>query len=61
MVTEYLTDDERQILRVAVLNRLRHAEPDEYNKLASLLSRISGTDTTLIARRAYPSRCGEDC
>lgn len=55
MINEPLTEAERQMLKQAVLRAIP-AEPGQAARAwATLLSKISGTDTTLIAQRAYPA------
>jgi hypothetical protein len=51
---EVFTDEERRRLVELVLSAIPRDHGDA--ELTAILSRLSGTDTVLIARRAYPSR-----
>lgn len=60
MIEEAFTDGERQLLMVFVTDALvRHKDdPDmkqHIDECFGILRRLNGTDTVIIARRAYPS------
>jgi hypothetical protein len=56
-VEELLEDTERVMLMSCAVDRLAKTNGEtDRNTLLNLISRISGTDTQLIVRRAYPSR-----
>lgn len=61
MIEEILTDDERQRLvqyatMALVDTRGDPALAEEHGHILHLLSKMEGTDTVLVARRAYASR-----
>ena len=61
MSEEQFPDSERQLLVVLVTQAMVRIADDAAMQAAvaechSLLKKLSGTDTVLIARRAYPSR-----
>lgn len=53
MIEEVLTDRERKLLLDLVANAVpvTHGDPE----LTRLIAKLSGTDTQVIVRRAYPS------
>lgn len=53
MIDETFTDAERRRLMGLVINSIPFAHGDP--ELSAILSKLSGTDTVVIARRAYPS------
>ena len=61
MVEELFSDNERQLLivwatRALVQLRMLDDLPDAMDECESILRKLSGTDTVLVARRAYPSQ-----
>lgn len=61
MVTETMSDSERQLLIVLVTQAwvgLRHDADmlPQANELEGMLRKLSGTDTRVVCERAYPSR-----
>ncbi len=53
IVQETFTDEERRLMIEVILNKqLRSPDP----RLVKILSRLNGTDTRIVAHRAYPSR-----
>jgi hypothetical protein len=60
MVDETFTDAERQLLIVLTQQAMVRIQDDPHMRDASrecfeILSKLYGTDTVLVARRAYPS------
>jgi hypothetical protein len=55
MIDEPFPDDERQRLLALCLMAVPASGPPDAVML-QIISRLSGTDTQLIARRAYPSK-----
>ena len=56
---EPFPDDERQTLKGLVLVAIAHCpadRPAQMVHLCEVLSRLGGTDTVIVANRAYPSR-----
>jgi hypothetical protein len=58
MVVETLTEAERRALLHVVLLAIPNqiAKADQPHPLVALLAKISGVDTVISVRRAYPSR-----
>lgn len=59
-VEEPFTDSERRLLIVLVLQALVRIEHDDatdeiIEECRAILAKLYGTDTVLVARRAYPS------
>ncbi len=52
-VEEFLTDSERRRLVTLAIDAVpaRHGDPE----LTSIIAKLSGVDTVVIVRRAYPS------
>ena len=55
-VVETLPDDERLAILHALLQRLKDRAPHLDVPAWRALARVVGTDTRLVAHRAYPSR-----
>ena len=53
MIEETLTDSERRRLVTLAINAVprQHGDPE----LTSIIAKLSGVDTEVIVRRAYPS------
>ena len=58
MIEELLTDEERQLLVILVMAQIPRDHGDPH--LTRLVAKLSGTDTQLVARRAYPSKRYEE-
>lgn len=58
MVDEWFTDAERRLVLRLVTNAgvQQEGNPSLHAELIGILSKLSGVDTALFARRAYPSR-----
>jgi hypothetical protein len=57
MIEEPLTDEERRILLGLIYAAIPAInQPGTEHPLIGILRKISGCDTALVARRAYPSR-----
>lgn len=56
MVTERFTDEERQRLEIMVMTYMNVRLGQPRTEDLRILSLISGTDTVLIAERAYPAK-----
>lgn len=61
VITLTFTDDERQLIVTLLLRDLVRIRTDpgmqpQARELAGILEKLSGTDTVLVARRAYPAR-----
>jgi hypothetical protein len=54
LIEEPLTDEERQLLVILVMAQIPRDHGDPH--LTRLVAKLSGSDTQLVARRAYPSK-----
>lgn len=61
MVDEWFTDAQRRLVLELLLDRMagRSSDLTVRDELGAIVRIMSGADTALFARRAYPSR-GED-
>lgn len=58
MIEEPFSDAERRLLVTLVINAVPRDRGDPV--LTSIITKLSGTDTVLVAKRAYPSLRGSD-
>jgi hypothetical protein len=56
-IDEPLSDDDRRLLVTLLMQQVPAREPPNA-QIVRLISQLSGVDTELVCRRAYPSRTG---
>lgn len=56
MIEEHITEEERQAIKQALVERIAAAKGAPPAPVVRALARVSGADTKLTALRAYPSK-----